>query len=101
MWKVKSACLYSIASFGPRCSGLALSHLIKLFKKEPSINKQSIAETMIKLGSEGEEILLNIMKTENDTDFRLKSSILRAFGLVDLSSQNIDFIMEALFESSR
>ena len=100
MLKVKYACLFSIAAFGPRCSNMALPHLIKLFK-ESTINKQSVAETMIKLGPEGESILLKMMHIENDIDFRLKSSILRAFGLFDLSSPNIDFVMEAIFESSR
>jgi len=46
MWKIKSACLYSISAFGSRCSKIALPHLFKLLK-ETTINKQCIAEAMV------------------------------------------------------
>ncbi len=46
MWKIKSACLYTISAFGARCAKMALPHLFKLLK-ETTINKQTIAESMV------------------------------------------------------
>ncbi len=100
MWKVKSACLFTLSQFGPRSARLALPVLNKLLK-ESAINKQTIAETMIKLGSEGESSLLKIMSTENDSNYKLKSSIARAFALTNISSPNIDFIVECLFKTAK
>lgn len=48
MWKIKSACLYSIAAFGSRAAKITLPHLFKLLK-ESAINKQSIAESMVNI----------------------------------------------------
>jgi hypothetical protein len=100
MWKVKSACLYALSQFGYRCSKLALPVLNKLLR-ESAINKQTIAETMVKLGSDGESTLLRVMGSENDSNYKLKSSIAKAFALSSINSPNIDFIVECLFKVSK
>jgi HEAT repeat protein len=99
MWKIKSACLYSLSCFGSRASKLALPVLLKLLK-ESAINKQTIAETMVRLGNDGESALLKLMTNENDSNYKLKSSIAKALALSNINSSNIDFILETLFKSA-
>lgn len=99
MWKVKSACLYTLSCFGSRAAKQSLPFLKKLLK-ESAINKQAIAETVVKLGAEGEACLIKIMTTEPDSNYKLKSSICRSFSLTDITSPNIDFIVETLFKAA-
>jgi HEAT repeat protein len=100
MWKTKSACLFALSQFGARAAKLSIPTLTKLLK-ESAINKQSIAETIVKLGEDGENNLLRIMSQENDSNYKLKSAICRAFALSNIDSPNIDFIVECLFKASR
>ena len=60
MWKVKKASLYTLGQLGSRTANEALPYLIKLLKESP-INKQKINETIVKLGLEGESVLLKLM----------------------------------------
>ena len=99
MWKVKLACLNTLSQFGVRASKLALPYLYKLLR-ESAINKQVIADTIVKLGYEGESILLKILTTEDDSNFKLKSVTAKALGYTDLNGPNLDFIIETLFKSS-
>lgn len=100
MWKVKSACLFTLSQFGYRCSKMAMPTLNKLLK-ESAINKQTIAETMVKLGSDGESTLLRVMSSEPDSNYKLKSSIAKALALSNVNSPNIDFIVECLFKTAK
>ena len=63
-----------------------------------TINKQIIAETIIKLGIEGEGVLLDVMRSEIDSNYKLKSSIARSLALTNISSPNIDFVVECLYK---
>ena len=74
--------------------------LIKLLK-ESAINKQTIAETLVKLGNEGENTLLNLMNTETDSNYKLKAVIAKSLALSNINSPNIDFIVECLFKSAK
>ena len=74
MWKVKKASMYTLSQFGSRAAKNSLPYLIKLLK-ESSINKNLIAKTIVKLGIEGEGVLLKIMSNEPDSNYKLKSAI--------------------------
>lgn len=100
MWKVKSAGMFAISVFGNRCVEFALPYLLKLLR-ESAINKQTIAETICKLGQPGEEELLRLMKNEPDSFYKLKQAICKALGLVPIESPNIDFVCEALFSAGK
>jgi HEAT repeat protein len=99
MWKVKSACLYALANFGARAAKQSIPLLKKLLK-ESAINKQAIAETVVRLGSEGEATLIKLMQSEPDSNYKLKSSICKALALTDMTSSNLDFIVETLFKAA-
>ena len=98
-WKVKLASLNTLAEFGFRASKLALPYLQKLLR-ESAINKQNIADTIVKLGYEGESILLKILTTEDDSNYKLKSVIAKALSYCAINGPNIDFIIETLFKTS-
>ena len=97
MWKVKKATLYALSQFGNRCNKNIIPYLINLLK-ESAINKQLIAEAIVKLGIEGENALLLMMNSEPDNNYKLKSAVIRAYSLVDITSPNIDFILESIFK---
>jgi hypothetical protein len=99
MWKVKSSCLYTLSNFGPRAAKASLPLLKKLLK-ESAINKQSVAETIIKLGSDGEAMLIKLMSSEPDSNYKLKTAVCKALALTDMTSPNLDFIIETLFKAA-
>ncbi len=97
VWKVKMACFITISAFGHRCTELVLPSLKKMLK-ESSVNKQIIAETIMKLGNEGEHYLIEVMKIEMDSNYKLKASIAKSFALTLITSPNLDFIVECLYK---
>ena len=99
MWKVKKATLYALSQFGNRCNKNIIPYLINLLK-ESAINKQLIAETIVKLGIEGENALLLMMNSEPDNNYKLKSAVIRGYSFTDITSPNIDFILESIFKQS-
>lgn len=97
LWKVKLNSLYAISQFGSRASRLCLPSLTRLIKESP-INKTIIAETMIRIGAEGERVLLSLVNSRSEErNYKLISSILTSFLLVNLTSSNIDNIIETCF----
>ncbi len=100
MWKVKKASLYALSQFGERAAKNSLPYLVKLLK-ESSINKNVIAQTIVKLGLEGEGVLLKIMSNEPDSNYKLKAAIVHALAYTDITSTNIDFIVECIFRQGK
>ena len=98
-WKVKLACMNALAEFGARAAKAALPYLNKLLRESP-INKQNIADSIVKLGFEGESNLLRILTTEDDAQHKIKSVIAKALSLSAINGPNIDFIVETLFKVS-
>ena len=97
MWKVKKATLYALSQFGNRCNKNIIPYLINLLKESP-INKQLIAETIVKMGIEGENALLLMMNSEPDNNYKLKTAVIRGYSYADITSPNIDFILESIFK---
>ena len=97
MWKIKKATLYTLSQFGNRCNKSIIPYLINLLKESP-INKQLIAETIVRMGIEGENNLLLMMNSEPDSNYKLKSAVIRGYSYADITSPNIDFILESIFK---
>ena len=101
LWKLKSVCLYAISSFGPRCSHIIIPHLKKMiYQLGVSVNKQTIAETLIKLGDDGESIIINYLFQISDSDYKLKSSLIKSLGTFHYKSKKIDFVSDYLLKYS-
>jgi len=97
MWKIKKATLYALSQFGNRCNKNIIPYLINLLKESP-INKQLIAETIVRMGIEGENNLLLMMNSEPDSNYKLKCAVIRGYSFADITSPNIDFILESIFK---
>ena len=53
------------------------------------------------MGSIGEQTLVNILTKEPENNQKLKSCIVRALALANVSNASIDFVIEVLFKTSR
>jgi len=69
--------------------------------KGSEFNKKTIAEALIKVGEDGEKVLLKILNDVKESDFKLKSCLLKALEVVDIKSQNIDFVVETLYKLAK
>ena len=74
MWKIKVACLNAISEFGSKCSDITIPILLKILK-EQSTNKQLVAETLLKLGEDGEKNIISILKTSDESDYSIATPI--------------------------
>ncbi len=99
-WKIKIASMHAIGKIGERCVKQALPYLLNLFYSS-AINKDIIADTIVKLGIEAENSLISIIKKEPDSKYKIKSIVLRAFALANIKSPKIDFIVELLYNASQ
>ena len=65
------------------------------------MNRQTVAETMINVGTLGEQTLVQILKNEPENNHKLRECIVRALALANVNNPNIDFVIEVLFATSR
>ena len=100
IWKVKAACLFTISAFGERVSKYATNILTGMMKNN-NINKQAVAETLIKIGAEGERYLIKTIVSMPNSDYKMKSDIVRSFASTNVNSPNIDFIVECLYSAAQ
>lgn len=96
---MRAAACTAISSFGEVIASKALPVLLKIFK-EGQQNKQVVAETIISLGSKGEQQLIALVKqsaSESRSNPKAKECIIKAFALANVQNPNIDFVIETLF----
>ena len=109
-FKVRASACTALAQFGisecalsndfDRLSNHAIPILVKLLK-DGQLNKQSVAETIVLMGPQGEQTLVNVLVKEPDTNTNLKSCMVRALALSNVSNASIDFAIEMLFKTAR
>lgn len=95
-WKVRTAACITIGALGPAYIEVALDILLESLKTA-SINRVIVCETVIKMGPDGERILVEILKRMRVKDAKLICPILASLELVDISKPSVDFIFEELF----
>ena len=95
-WKVRAAACTAVAQMGQPVAEATLPILAKLLR-DGSVNKQTVAETMINVGTLGEQCLVQILKSEPENNHKLRECIVRALALSNVSTANIDFVIEILF----
>lgn len=95
-WKVRTAACITIGVLGPAFVELALDTLLEVLKAG-SINRVIVCETIIKMGADGEKILVEILKRMRVKDAKLICPILASLELADISKPSIDFTFEELF----
>jgi len=98
-WKVRTSACISLGYMGENMGSQVFPILIKVLK-EGTINKVVVCETLVRLGVQGEHILLDILKNAPNTDYGLKSAIIQSFELADVDRPTIDFVIEELFKNA-
>lgn len=93
---MRAAACTAVAQIGEPVAQQTLPILTRLLK-DGSVNKQTVAETMINVGTLGEQVLVRILKSEPENNFKLRECIVRALALANVQNPNIDFVIEVLF----
>lgn len=73
--------------------------LLKILR-DGSINKLTVCETIVKIGMEGEQILINILKSSPPGNQKLKAAIIQALENANVERHSIDFVIEEVFRHS-
>lgn len=94
-WKVRTAACITLGVLGPQFVELALDTLLDALK-HGSINRVIVCETIVKMGADGERILVEILKRMRVKDAKLICPILASLELADISKPSIDFTLEEL-----
>ena len=98
-WKVRTAACISLASAGQNIAGKAIPVLHKILK-DGSINRATVAETIVRLGPQGERLLLDMLNHEPHTNTSLRVGAVKSFAQANVFHNNIDFVVETLFKLS-
>ena len=96
-WKVRTAACISLASAGHNIASSAIPILYKILK-DGSINRNTVAETIVRLGPSGEKLLVDMLNREPNANATLRGGAVRALAFANVYSSNIDFVVEALFQ---
>ena len=98
-WKVRTAACISIASAGPSAANIAIPVLVKILK-DGGINRATVADTIVRLGSQGEKIVIEIMNKEPLSNVILRAAVIKALGQANVNNNNIDYVIETLYKLS-
>ena len=69
--------------------------------RDGSINKKTVCQTLVRLGVNGEQILLDILKNMPRSNYKLKASIIDSLKLANVDKPTVDFIIEELFRNAK
>lgn len=95
-WKVRTAACITIGALGPEVVAMALDELLEALRSA-AINRVIVCETVVKMGPDGERILVEILKRMRVKDAKLICPILASLELADVSKPSVDFVFEELF----
>jgi hypothetical protein len=94
-WKVRTAACITLGNLGGDWIRLGLDELLASLRVG-SINRVIICETLVKLGVDGEKILLDILKRMRVRDAKLIIPILASLELSDITKPSADFVYEEI-----
>jgi HEAT repeat protein len=98
-WKVRTAACISLASAGHHIANSAIPILYRILK-DGSINRNTVAETIVRLGPTGEKLLIDMLNKEPNGNSTLRCGAIKALAHANVYNNNIDFVVEALFQLS-
>jgi len=98
-WKVRTSACIALGYMGDDITPSPYQVLVKILR-EGIINKVVVCETLVRLGLQGEQILIEILKNAPNTDYLLKSAIIQSFELADVNRSDIDYVIEELFRNA-
>lgn len=98
-WKVRAASCIALGYVGNPKDPFLYQSLVRLLK-DSTINKITVCETLVRLGAEGEQVLLDILRNTPKSNHVLKSAIIESLVLADVRRPTIDFVVEELFRNA-
>lgn len=98
-WKVRTASCVALGYVGNPKDPQLYQSLVRILR-DGTINKLTVCDTLVRLGSEGEQILLDILKNTPNSNYVLKAAIIQSLELADVEKPTIDFVIEELFRNS-
>lgn len=98
-WKVRTSACIALGYMGENVEPSPYPILVKALK-DGSINKVVVCETLVRLGVQGEQILLDMLKGMPNTNYGMKTAIIQSFELADVDRPTIDFVIEELFRNA-
>ncbi|CAG9335294.1 unnamed protein product [Blepharisma stoltei] len=98
-WKVRTAACISLASTGQNIAQKAIPVLFKILR-DGSINRGTVAETIVRLGPQGERLLIDLLNHEPNSNITLRTGAVKALSQANIYHNNIDFVVETLFRLS-
>lgn len=99
-WKVKTSACVAIGLLGPDAITKSMPALVEHLKTG-SINRVIVAETIIKLGEDGERMLIEILKKARVNDAKLILPIVQSLELANITHNTIDFVIEELLKFAK
>jgi hypothetical protein len=96
-WKVRISSCICLGAIVTQPSEYVIEGLVRCLK-ENSVNKVTVCETIIKMGMLGEEVLLEILRSTHQSDFKLKEAVLLSLRDSDVRNPHIDYVLEELFK---
>lgn len=99
-WKVRTAACIALAAVGQSVSRKALEALSRALK-DGSINRGTVAETMVRMGFEGERLLIHLLNQQPYNNIKLRVGIIQALAQANVHHTGIDFVVESLFRTTQ
>ena len=99
-WKVKTSACVTIGLLGEYFIVRSMPNLIE-YLKNGSINRVIVCETIIKVGEEGERMLIEILKRARINDSKLILPIIQSLELANIEAPSIDFVIEELLKFAK
>ena len=99
-WKVRTSVCVTIGCLGQEAIEESLSLLLDALKSG-GVNRSIVCETIIKMGTDGERILVEILKRMRIKDAKLICPIIKSLELSDIYSPTIDFVIEELINNTK
>lgn len=66
--------------------------------QDASINRSTVAETIVRLGVAGEKTLVNFLTENPHTSIKIRLGMIKALSQSNTNNNHIDFVVELLFK---
>eukprot|EP00743_Colponemidia_sp_Colp-15_P010125 GILK01011120.1.p1 GENE.GILK01011120.1~~GILK01011120.1.p1 ORF type:complete len:1104 (+),score=179.34 GILK01011120.1:3-3314(+) len=95
-WKVRYSACIALGQLGPSVARNVVPVLAKILK-EGTINRNAVADTLVRLGTEGEAVLVELLRNESITNTLMRASVVQSLAAANIASPFIDHVVEAIF----
>lgn len=98
-WKVRTAACITIGNLGSEVIESCFPHLLESLRLG-LVNRVILCETILKMGRDGERVLLEILKRMRVKDAKLICPIISSLEFADFKNPGFDFVLEELIKQA-